>query len=72
MCQSLLFNKVLLGEISKNTFFTENLWKTASDPSNREDTNKIDKLQWIPIIGPKLKEAFKKNKLQPCLHQAHV
>ena len=29
LCQSLFFNKVA-GEISKNNFFTEHLWATAS------------------------------------------
>ena len=37
-----------------------------------EDINKVVKLSWIPINGPKLRKAFKKKNIKTILHQAQI
>ena len=35
-----------------------------NNKDTREDINKVVKLPWIPIIGPKLRQAFKKKNIK--------
>ena len=35
---------------------------------SNEDINKVVKFSWIPITGPKLRQAFKRKTLRPFLH----
>ena len=45
----------------------------VNNKDTSEDINKVVKLPWIPIIGPKLRQAFKKRTLRPSfLHQAQI
>ena len=37
---------------------------TVNNKDNSEDINKVVKLPWIPIIGPKLRQAFKKKNIK--------
>ena len=49
----------ILEKISKN-YLNKLLNSPVSSKGNSEDTNKMVKLPWIPIIGRQLRKAFKK------------
>ena len=60
-----------LEKISKN-YLNELQNPPVTDKNNTEDIEKVVKLPWIPIIGPKLRQAFKQKVLKPFSHQDQI
>ena len=45
---------------------------SVNNKDTNEDINKIIKRPWIPIIGTKLRQAFRKKNCETFLHQAQI
>ena len=63
--------KKTLEKISKN-YLNELQNPPVTDKNNTEDIEKVVKLPWIPIIGPKLRQTFKQKVLKPFSHQDQI
>ena len=63
------YERKTLEKITKN-YLNELQKPPVNNKDTGEDINKVVKLPWIPIIGPKLRQAFKKER--PFLHQAQI
>ena len=57
------YERKTLEKITKN-YLNELQNPPVNDKDTSEDINKVVKLPWIPIIGPKLRQAFKKKNIK--------
>ena len=57
------YERKTLGKITKN-YLNELQNPPVINKDTSEDINKAVKLPWIPIIGPKLRQAFKKKNIK--------
>ena len=51
-------------EESRKNYLNELQNPSITHKDNREDNKKVVKLSWIPIIGPNLRQAFKKKNIK--------
>ena len=65
------YERKTLEKITRN-YFKELQNPPVNNKNTSEDIDKVVKLPWIPIIGPKLRQAFKKKNIKTILHQAQV
>ena len=65
------YERKTLEKITKN-YLNELQKPPVNNKDASDDINKVVKLPWVPIIGTKLRQAFKKKILRPFLHQAQI
>ena len=65
------YERKILEKIT-NKYLNELQSPTVNNNDTIEDISREVKLLWIPIIGPKLREALKKKNIKTILHQAQI